>query len=167
MGEGGVLEYLLEAKAEGLVKYIGVTGHDVAIAEMHRRSLEKYDFDSVLLPYNYLMMKNPTYKAGFEKVIEMCKARNVAIQTIKSITRRPYPTEKRTASTWYEPLTDQESIDKAVHWVLAREDIFLNTVGDIEILPKVLDAAERYEAAPAEDDMQAMVEQHAMEPLFV
>jgi aryl-alcohol dehydrogenase-like predicted oxidoreductase len=167
MGEGGVLEYLLEAKAEGLVKYIGVTGHDVAIAEMHRRSLEKYDFDSVLLPYNYLMMQNPTYNAGFEEVMRLCQERNVAVQTIKSITRRPYPTEQRTAATWYEPLTEQADIDRAVHWVLGREGIFLNTVGDIHLLPKVLDAASRFEVKPSDEAMQAMVSSEAMEPLFV
>ncbi len=167
MGPRGVLEYLLEAKAEGLVTYIGVTGHDVAIAEMHRRSLEKYDFDSVLLPYNYLMMQNPTYAAGFEAVMRIAAERNVAVQTIKSITRRPYPTDQRTASTWYEPLTDQASIDKAVHWVLGREGIFLNTVGDIEILPRVLDAAARFEARPTDAEMEAVVSQWAMEPLFV
>lgn len=167
MSDNGVLKYLLEAREQGLVKYIGVTGHDVAIARMHKKSLEHYDFDSVLLPYNYLMWQNDVYRAGFIEVERMCKERNVAIQTIKSITRRPYPAEKRTHATWYEPLTDQESIDKAVHWVLGNGNVFLNTVGDITLLPKVLDAAERFESRPSDETMQAMVDQWDMEPLFV
>ena len=167
MGDGGVLEYLIEARREGLVHHIGVTGHDVAIAHMHRKSLERYDFDSVLLPYNHLMMQNPIYAEGFVEVLRLSQERNVAVQTIKSITRRPYPREEHTHATWYEPLTDQDSIDKSVHWVLGQEGIFLNTVGDIHLLPKVLDAAARFEERPADAVMQAMVEQWQMAPLFV
>lgn len=167
MGPGGVLEYLQEAREQGLVKYIGVTGHDVAIARMHQRSLERFDFDSVLLPYNYLMMQNPIYRAGFNEVVEICKARNCAVQTIKGITRRPYVGEQRSHATWYEPLTDQASIDKAVHWILGDEDVFLNTVGDIQVLPLVLDAAERYQERTPDAVMQAMVAEWEMAPLFV
>ncbi len=166
MGPGGALEYLIEAREQGLVKYIGVTGHEVAIAGMHQRSLERFDFDSVLLPYNYLMMQNETYRAGFEAVLAACKARNTAVQTIKGITRRPYVSDQRSHATWYEPLTDQASIDKAVHWVLGNEDVFLNTVGDIHILPKVLDAAARFEERSPDEVMRAMVAEWEMAPLF-
>ena len=167
MGAGGALEYLIEAREQGLVKYIGVTGHDVAIARMHQRSLERFDFDSVLLPYNYLMMQNPVYRSGFNEVLEICQARNAAVQTIKGITRRPYLSDKRSHATWYEPLTDQASIDKAVHWVLGNEQVFLNTAGDIGILPKVLSAAARFAGRTPEADMQAMVAEWEMAPLFV
>ena len=167
MGPGGALEYLEEAREQGLVKYIGVTGHDVAIAKMHQKSLARFDFDSVLFPYNYPMSQNETYMAGFEEVVRTCKERNVAIQTIKSITRRPYQGDQRSHATWYEPLTDQASIDKAVHWVLGNEDVFLNTAGDIGLLPKVLDAAQRFVSRPSDAEMQAMVEERDMAPLFV
>ena len=167
MGSGGALEYLLEARDQGLVKYIGVTGHDVAIAGMHRKSLDRFDFDSVLLPYNYPMMQNALYRAGFEEVLRICKSRNCAVQTIKGITRRPYAGDQRSHATWYEPLTDPESIDKAVHWVLGNEDVFLNTVGDINVLPLVLDAAARFEARTPEPAMQQMAAEWEMAPLFV
>ena len=167
MGPGGALEYLIEAREQGLVKYIGVTGHDVAIARMHQRSLERFDFDSVLLPYNYLMMQNAVYRAGFNEVVEICKARHTAVQTIKGITRRPYVSDHRSHNTWYEPLTDQASIDKAVHWVLGNEDVFLNTAGDIKILPLALDAARRFESRTPEAEMQAMAAEWEMAPLFV
>ena len=166
MGPGGALEYLIEAREQGLVKYIGVTGHDVAIARMHQRSLERFDFDSVLLPYNYTMMQNPVYRSGFEEVLEICAERDTAVQTIKGITRRPYIAD-RSHATWYEPLTDQASIDKAVHWVLGDERVFLNTAGDITILPKVLDAARRFVARPSEAEMQSLVTEREMAPLFV
>ena len=166
MGPGGVLEYLIEARDQGLVRFIGVTGHDVAVARMHQKSLERYDFDSVLLPLNYLMMQNPIYAGGFQEVLRLAEERNFAVQTIKSITRRPYLPDQRTHATWYEPLTDQESVDKAVHWVLGQEGIFLNTVGDITVLPKVLDAASRFDERPSDEAMQSMVKEWAMEPLF-
>ncbi len=166
MGPGGALEYLLEARDQGLVTYIGVTGHDVAIARMHRKSLDRCDFDSVLLPYNYPMMQNPVYAEGFREVLALARERNIAVQTIKSITRRPYPGDHHTHATWYEPLTTQDAIDKAVHWVLGQPGVFLNTVGDITLLPMVLDAASRFEARPSDEDMQALVEEWEMLPLF-
>lgn len=165
MGKGGVLEYVMEAREQGLVKYIGVTGHDVAIAEMHRRSLEHFDFDSVLLPFSYVMMQNPVYAEGFQEVMRLATERKVAVQTIKSITRRPY-TGEHTHATWYEPLTEQADIDKAVHWVLGQEGVFLNSVGDIHLLPKVLDAAERFEARPSDSEMDELIQKQAMAPLF-
>jgi predicted aldo/keto reductase-like oxidoreductase len=165
MGSGGVLEYLQEARDQGLVKYIGVTGHDVVITRMHLKSLERFDFDSVLLPFNYLMMQNETCAAGVRDMLQLAKERNFAVQTLKSICRRPYPGD-RTHATWYQPLTDQASIDKAVHWVLGQEGIFLNTVGDIGVLPMVLDAASRFEARPSNEEMQSIVSDWDMASLF-
>jgi aryl-alcohol dehydrogenase-like predicted oxidoreductase len=166
MSPGGALEAAIRAKEEGLTRFLGVTGHGVTVAEMHRRSLERYDFDSVLLPFSYVMMQNPQYAGDFMRLADLCGERNVAMQTIKAITRAPWGDGDRTANTWYDPLRDQESIDLAVHWVLGHPGVFLNTVGDITILPKVLDAASRFEARPSEDAMRRLVEQQAMAPLF-
>lgn len=168
MGPGGALEAAIEAREEGLVRYIGVTGHDITVAAMHLKSLERFDFDSILLPYNYILMQNPRYAAEFEQVVALAESRNVAGQTIKSITRRPWPTEGDHAhTTWYEPLTEQSEIDLAVHWVLGRPGVFLNTVGDIHLLPKVLDAAARFKERPSDEVMQAQVERLSIAPLFV
>ena len=166
MGPGGALEAFIEAREQGLVRFLGVTGHGVSIAAMHKRSLERFDFDSVLLPYSYLMMQNPQYAADFDALVSMCQERNVAVQTIKSICRRPWGDNTRTRDTWYEPLEIETDINKAVHWVLSRPGIFLNTVGDIQVLPKVLSAARCYEDRPSEEEMEAMVAERQMEPLF-
>lgn len=168
MGPGGALEAAIEAREQGLVRFIGVTGHDVSVAAMHKRSLERFDFDSVLLPYNYVMMQNRQYAADFETLVAMCRQRNLAVQTIKSITRRPWASSHgHHANTWYEPLTEQADIDQAVHWVLGREGVFLNTLGDIHILPNVLDAANRFERCPSDATMQALAAKMDMAPLFV
>jgi aryl-alcohol dehydrogenase-like predicted oxidoreductase len=167
LSPGGALEAAIEAKQQGLVRAIGITGHGSQIAATHRRSLSRFDFDSVLLPYNYLSMQNPYYAENFNALVATCQQRNIAVQTIKSIAYRPWMGRPHTHSTWYAPLEEQQDIDRAVHWVLQRPGIFLNTVGDIHILPKVLDAASRFEQGPAEAEMEAMVQRLNMEPLFV
>jgi aryl-alcohol dehydrogenase-like predicted oxidoreductase len=167
MGPGGALEAAIEARDQGLVRFIGVTGHGVAAPEMHRRSLERFDFDSVLLPYNYMMMQNPRYAADFRALMALCQKRNVAVQTIKSIARGPWGTKTRTRATWYEPLEDQDAIEKAVRWVLGRPGIFLNTAADIRLLPKVLDAASRFQTPPSDGEMKKEAARLKMKPLFV
>ncbi len=169
LSPGGALEAAIEAKREGLVRNIGVTGHGLQIAATHRRSLDRFDFDSVLLPYNYLTLQSDYYAANFEALVAACAQRNVAVQTIKSIAYRPWLGRPHTQSTWYEPLTEQQDIDLAVHWALKRPGIFLNTAGDLTLLPKVLDAASRFQAdtAPTDEQMRALLERLGAEPLFV
>jgi aryl-alcohol dehydrogenase-like predicted oxidoreductase len=167
MGSGGALEAAIEAQQEGLIRFIGVTGHEVTVASMHKRSLERFGFDSILLPYNFTMMQNQQYASEFETVVAMCKERNVAVQTIKALSRGKWNEhQQHHAATWYEPLTDQALIDRTVHWVLGRPGVFLNTPGDINLLPKVLDAAQRFERRPSDAEMQADVIAHDMKPLF-
>jgi aryl-alcohol dehydrogenase-like predicted oxidoreductase len=166
MGPGGALEAVIEAREQGLARFVGVTGHGVTAPEMHSRSFKRYDFDTVLLPYSYVMMQNPQYAADFDALAELCQKRNVALQTIKSLVHRPWGERERTRATWYEPLEDQGGVDRAVHWVLGNPHVFLNTVGDIHVLPRVLDAASRFQERPSEEEMQGAVQQFDMAPLF-
>lgn len=167
LSPGGALEAAIEAKQQGLVRAIGVTGHGLQIAASHRRSLERFDFDSVLLPYNYITMRNSYYSEQFNALLATCRERNVAVQTIKSIAYKPWLGRPHTYNTWYEPLTEQQDIDLAIHWVLGQPGIFLNTVGDIHLLPKVLDAASRFESRPTDEEMDALMTRSGMQPLFV
>jgi aryl-alcohol dehydrogenase-like predicted oxidoreductase len=163
----GALEACVEAREQGLVRFIGVTGHGTQIAAMHLRSLERFDFDSVLLPYSYIMMQDSNYAANFEKVAKVCAERNVAMLTIKSIARRPWWGRERTRATWYEPFQEQSDIDPAIHWVLARPEIFVASPGDIHLIPKVLDAANRFDSRPSEETMREQRSRLEMRPLFV
>ncbi len=153
LSPGGALEACLEAREEGLVKHIGVTGHGLSVPKMHQRSLQRFAFDSVLCPYNAVQMRDPRYAETFDGLAELCATRDVALQTIKALARAPWEGRAHTAATWYEPLTDQADIDKAVHWVLGNPQVFLLTTGDVHVLPKLLDAAERYERRPTDDEM--------------
>jgi aryl-alcohol dehydrogenase-like predicted oxidoreductase len=165
--DNGALEAAVEAREEGLVRFIGVTGHGLTVPEMHRRSLERFRFDSVLLPYNYTQMQDPRYADRFEALAAVCAERNVALQTIKSLALRRWDGRAKTASTWYEPLREQADIDLAVHWVLGRPEAFLLTTGDVEILPRLLDAAERFERRPSDEEMAALADRRDVTPLFV
>jgi len=167
MGSGGALEAFIEAREQGLARALGVTGHGVTVPAMHLRSLERFDFDAVLLPYNYPLMQNPQYAADFERLMARCRERDVAVQAIKSLTRRPWGGRPQTRATWYQPLEEQAAIDKAIHWVLGRPGVFLNTVGDITLLPRVLDAAARFEHVPTDAEMQSLAVEQGLEPLFV
>ena len=167
MGENGALEAAKEARDQGLVKYIGVTGHGLKIAAFHSRSLEAFDFDSILLPWNIQLKQNSQYASDFDRVVGLARARGIAVQTIKSLARGPWATTPKNRSTWYQPLEEQADIDRAVHWILAQEDLFLNTASDINLLPKVLDAASRFDGkGPSDEEMAAMVTEQRMTPLF-
>jgi hypothetical protein len=160
------LEAAIEARRQGLVRFIGVTGHGLTVAQMHLRALERYDFDSVLLPFSYILARDAVYLAEFNALKELCRSRRIAVQTIKSIVRAPWGGRPQTRATWYEPLEAQADIDLAVHWVLGHPGLFLNTVGDVHVLPSVLDAATRFQGMPSEEQMQALVTAQGMEPLF-
>ena len=164
--EGGALQAAVEARDEGLVRFIGVTGHGLTVARMHTRSLERFPFDSVLAPYNYVQMRDPVYAADFEALAAVCVERGVALQTIKSIALAPWHGREQTASTWYEPLREATDIDLAVHWALGRPEVFLNTVGDVKLLPKVLDAASRFASQPPDEAMDDLVARSRLVPLF-
>ena len=166
MGPRGALEAAVEAREKGLVRFIGVTGHGWMIAAMHKRALKRFDFDSVLLPYNYMMHLNERYREEFEEVVRICRERNVAVQIIKSLARGPWGITPQNRNTWYQPLEEQGDIDLAVHWVLGHSDVFLSTVGDIDLLAKALDAASRFSKRPAIEEMDAMMKKNKISSLF-
>ena len=167
LSAGGALDAALLAREEGLIKWIGVTGHGTQIAATHRRSLERFDFDAVLLPCNFITMQNAYYRENFDALVATCEERRVAVQTIKSIALRPWMQREHTRTTWYQPLELPDDIDLAVSWVLARPGVFLNSVGDVDLLPLVLDAASRFHKQPEDQAMETLIERSHSEPLFV
>jgi len=168
LGPGGALEALVQAREEGLVRFIGVTGHGTRVAAMHRRSLERFPFDSVLLPCNYTMLSQPDYRADFDALLEICRERNVAVQTIKAIARRRWEQgDTQPRFSWYEPLQEADAISRAVAFVLALPGVFLNSSSDARLLPAILEAANRLEDGPDESAIAADVERLGMQPLFV
>jgi aryl-alcohol dehydrogenase-like predicted oxidoreductase len=166
MGPGGALEALVEARDQGLVRFLGVTGHGPHAPAMHLRSLERFDFDAVLVPYNYRLMRDRRYATDWEALAEKCRERGTALRTIKSVARRPWAGRPKTHNTYfYEPLEDQAAIDRAVHWVLGHPEAFLITAGDMGVLPGILDAAGRFAGRPSDAEMAAAAADLGMQPV--
>jgi aryl-alcohol dehydrogenase-like predicted oxidoreductase len=166
-GPGGAVEALARARDEGLVRFIGVTGHGTRIPGMHLRSLERFPFDSVLFPYSFVMMQGDAYRADVEALLGVCAERNVAAQTIKGISRRRWPADHEGRRySWYQPLPDADAIGRAVHWVLGNPQVFLNSSSDATLLPTVLEAAGAGGSRPSDDEMGADVAAYGIEPLF-
>lgn len=163
---GGAVEALAAARDEGLVDHIGVTGHGLRIPGMHLRSLERFDFASVLLPFNFVLMDNPSYRADVEDLLEVCAQRSVAVQTIKSIARGRWADGDTARFSWYDPLTDPAPIDRAVRYVLANEQLFLDTTSDARLLPMIVDAAAGELVAPSDEELRADVVAEGITPLF-
>ncbi len=166
-GDGGALEALIEAREQGLVKYLGVTGHGWTVAAMHQKSLERFDFDSVLMPWNWFTANHELYSPDFKATLALCKERNIAVQTIKGIARGPWAAGAQpNRETWYEPLEGDDSIRQSVHWVLGHPDIFLNSAGDVGLLPSVLRAADQLGPKPSDAEMEQLCEREGLASIF-
>jgi len=170
MGPGGALKAAIEARDQGLVRFIGVTGHGTRIAEMHLKSLAAFEFASVLLPYSLASMQDEQYAREFDELYALCKHKGVAMQTIKSIARRRWQEGDDTPKfSWYEPIRDDDALRRAVHWVLNRPGIFLCSSSDAGLLQKTIQAAEEFVAGEeSELDAQVLadVTRQGIEPLF-
>jgi len=169
--EDGCVRALAEARDEGLVRFIGVTGHGTRAPSMHLKSLEQFSFDSVMFPYNPLMIAQPDYRRAVEALLEACRGRGVALQTIKAVARRRWaPDAPQSRRCWYEPIEDAEAFDHAVAFVLATPDLFLNTSSDLTMLERTLASATRWQPdspPPAEEAMRQAMALAGAEPLFV
>ena len=163
---GGAVEALVAARDEGLVSHIGVTGPGLRIAGMHLRSLERFDFASVLLPVNFVLLDNPGYRSDVEALLDVCADRGIAVQTIKSIARGRWTDGPTARFSWYDPLTDPAAIARAVRFVLAHPQMFLNTTCDARLLPVIVEAATGELTAPSDDEMRADVVAEGITPLF-
>jgi hypothetical protein len=149
------------------VRFIGITGHGLRIPAVHRRSLAQFNFDSVLIPYNFALMSIATYRRDVEQLLELCERRAVAVQTIKSVARgrwpEPRPVDRR---SWYEPLSDDGAIGRGVDYVLGRPQLFLNSSSDFELLRRICDAAEDRGPLPSDKEMERDRDRFGVTALF-
>ncbi len=166
-GPGGALDALVQARDEGLTRYIGVTGHGVRIAAMHARSLERFDYDSVLLPYNFVQLEDAQYRADVEHLLAVCAERRVAVQAIKAVARRRWPDDyDGPRRSWYEPLPEGDELEHAVRFVLDREQLFLIASSETSLLRAILTAASTHAEPPTADELRADIAEAGMQALF-
>lgn len=155
----GAVKVLDEAKEKDLARFVGVTAHGFDAPKILQRCIDEYPFDSVLLPFNYYLSTHPQYRPDFDAFTRVCRERGIAVQTIKSIARGPWGKQPHTRDVWYQPLEEAEDIDRAVQFVMNFPDLFLCSVGDISLLPRVLEAASSYEhdkGGPSKEEMEKM-----------
>jgi aryl-alcohol dehydrogenase-like predicted oxidoreductase len=164
--KGGAVEALNQARAEGLVSFIGVTGHGLRIPSMHLRSLAEFDFDAVLFPFNHSLLSIDQYRDDVTALRDLCRARNTATQTIKAVARRRWDDGTQGHRSWYEPLTDTDAVQRAVRYVLSQPGLFLNTTSDATLLPLILEAAQGDLTRPLDEEMNRDIAEFGMTPLF-
>lgn len=163
---GGAADALFAARDEGLVRFVGVTGHGRRIPGMHLRSLAERDYDTVLFPYNHSMLSLPDYRRDVEALLAVCAERNVATQTIKAIAKGRWGETDAKKFSWYEPVTDAAAIGRAVRFVLSQPQLFLNSTSDARLLPLVFAAAATDLLAPSESELSADEQSFGITPLF-
>jgi aryl-alcohol dehydrogenase-like predicted oxidoreductase len=164
--KGGALEAFVQARREGLTKFIGITGHGVNAPQIYLEALGRFDFDSVLFPLNFVQMANPEYRKHAEELVATCKTKAVGTMVIKSITKGPWGEKQHTATTWYEPFDRIDEIQKGVNFALSYDVSGLCTAGDTRVLPLVLQACENFSQL-SRDEMEEMIKSGKQyEPLF-
>jgi len=164
--KGGAVDAMFAARDEGLVRFVGVTGHGRRIPGMHLRSLAARDYDAVLFPYNHTMLGWDDYRRDVDALLAECDERNVAVQTIKAIARGRWGDGDVKKFSWYEPITDPAAIARAVRFVLSNDQLFLNSTSDARLLPFVLEAAAGGVESPREDELIADESAFGITPLF-
>jgi len=164
---GGALEAILEAKEEGLLDHIGITGHGLQVSDLFLEALERFDFDSVLLPVSFTMYANPVYRTSTETLLARCRERDVAVMAIKAVARGLWHDKPRTHNSWYQPFDQLEEVEPAVHFSLSQPVSGLCTAGDIRVLPLILRACESYGSpmtTEAQETLIATADRY--EPIF-
>lgn len=150
LAPGGAIEAFIEARDEGLIRHIGITGHELRVPEVHAEALRRFPFDTVMFPLNVRLYAEPQYRAAYETLMELVTEQDVGVHIIKAVAKAPWGDREPTHSTWYEPFTDPAQIDPAVAFALSQPVTTLCTAGDVDVMRTVIDAAERYTEADPE-----------------
>jgi aryl-alcohol dehydrogenase-like predicted oxidoreductase len=164
---GGALEALQEARRTGMIRQIGITGHGVNAPAVFLEALQRFDFDSVTFPLNYVQAGNAEYYQQAEELIRQCQAKDVGVMVIKSITRAPWGEKEKTHTTWYEPFTGMPEIQPAVNFVLSHAVTGICTAGDTRLLPLVLKACQEFTPMSLEEREKLIESGRVFQPLFV
>ena len=164
---GGALEALVQAREQGIVRWLGITGHTHAAPGTHLEALRRFDFDTLMFPLNFVLWADEDYQRDATALLGECGRRDVGVHIIKTVAKDPWGERAKTHATWYEPFTDQGVIDRAVAFVLSKPVTTLTSVGDVTVLPKVLDAAERFRALAPEEEASLLGEASRYHSPFV
>ena len=163
LSEEGAVAAILDAKKHGLVKNIGITSHNPVNI---MKALQSFDFDTVLLPVNYVLHAHPEPKNDYAPVLSLAEKRNLGVIAMKSVAKGPWPTEERTHNTWYQPFSTQKEVDEAVWFTLSQYVTTAASSSDIRIARMMIDAAERYAPMEEKEQQKLQLKAAAYKPLF-
>ena len=159
----GAVSAILDAKKKGLVKYIGITSHNpLNILE----ALKSFDFDTVLLPVNYVLHAHPEPKNDYEPVLTLAKERNLGVIAMKSVAKGPWPSDERPYNTWYQPFSIQSEVDEALRFTLSQYVTTAASSSDIRIAKMMIDAAERYTPMSKKEQQELLLKASTYKPIF-
>ncbi len=156
---GGALEALVELREQGLTRWLGITGHGPDVPRVQLEALKRFDFDAIMFPVSAAMYRNPDYRRDADALLAEANARGVGVQAIKMLARGGWGGRERDATVWYDPHRDQDEIDRALWWVLSQPMHTAPSTGDPDLLPKVLDAAERFKPLSPDEQEQVVATQ--------
>jgi len=166
LAPGGAIEAIVEAREQGLVRFIGITGHGHQAPAVHAEALRRFPFDTVLLPLNFVLWANADYRRDFQALLKLAAERDVGLMVIKALAKRPWGEREHTYNTWYEPFDDQPSIDRGVRFVLSQNITTLISSGDVRLIPLILQAAERYRPLSAAEQVELVSTAPAFATIF-
>ncbi len=161
---GGAIDAFLQMREQGLIRWIGITSHGPMAPAIEMEALRRFDFDTIMFPWNIALSKNPEYRKDVEQLISEASENDVGIQCIKMLARGGWGDKGREYATWYDPYREQSDIDIALWWLLSQPIHTAPSSGDVRLLPKILDAAERFHPITKERQEQAAQGQTAPIP---
>ena len=162
---GGSLETLVEMREQGLTKWLGITGHGPEVPATILEALERFDFDTVMFPLNPAAARDAAYREVTDRLLAEANAKNIGVQTIKMIARGGWGDGEKQMNTWYDPHREQSDIDASLWWVLSHGVHTAPSCGEINLLPKVLDAAERFTLLSVDEQRSVEASQRPPLPL--
>ncbi len=165
-GKGGALESVLDARDEGLLTNIGITGHGLAVPHIFLEALNRFDFDTVLFPLNFNLYANPAYRQAAQSLLAECARKDVCVMIIKSIAKGPWGDHPQKNTTWYEPFDDADWIRKCIHFSLSQPITAICTAADVSLLPIILEACESFEPMGHDAQEECIANASLFEPLF-
>jgi aryl-alcohol dehydrogenase-like predicted oxidoreductase len=167
LGPGGAMEAILEAKAQGLLRFIGITGHN---PPLHNKALELFDFDTVMFPLNRVHAVHPTDWNDFKPLLKTARRKDVGVMAIKSVAKRAWEdnrerTQSHRYNTWYEPFDDAAEIEKSLRYTLSQDITAAALPGELQLWPMIIEAAQRFQPLTAKEQREVMSQAAQYQPL--
>ena len=157
-GKNGAMEAFQEAKEAGIIKYIGLTGHDDI--RIHLKALELFDFDVLLLPVNITSNITPDPVNNYWNVLEQAVKKDVGITAIKAIQKGRWKGEQK-YHTWYEPFDYQEAITDTINFTLSQEGVTTYSLaGEPTLWDMMLEAGKTFKKL-SKDEQEGLIKKYS------